>query len=97
MKVLKQTREVGIQSINKGLNFDDQNALQSEDYYNLTGLTKDQFPDLITHMSDYDTMRASKTKSARTCVALLSNLVWKSGRSEKFRKMQYLEFPSSYQ
>lgn len=71
MGVLRQTRKVAIQNINTRLNFDDQNAMQSEDYYNLTGITKDQFNELMTHISDTDSMRASKTRTTMTCVALL--------------------------
>jgi hypothetical protein len=69
--VLKQTRDVAIQHMYTRLNFDDQNAFNSEDYYNLTGLTKEQFDELMTCMSYTDSMRASKTRTTRTCIALL--------------------------
>jgi hypothetical protein len=51
--------------------YDDQNALNSEDYYNLTGLTKEQFDELMTCVSYTDSMRASKTGTTKTCIALL--------------------------
>jgi hypothetical protein len=69
--VLKQTRNVAIQHMYTRLNFDDQNALNSEDSYNLTGLTKEQFNELMTCMSYTDSMRASKIRTTRKCNALL--------------------------
>ncbi|XP_052217262.1 uncharacterized protein LOC127835059 [Dreissena polymorpha] len=38
------------------------------DYWNLTGLTKDQFSTLI---GDVDDIRTTKTRSIRTCIAVL--------------------------
>lgn len=68
--VLKQTRDVAIQNQNKRLNFDDPHGMQNEDYYNLTGVTKDQFDELMTYLVETN-LRSSKNRSTRTCVALL--------------------------
>lgn len=68
--VLKQTRDVAIQNQNKRLNFDDPHGMQNEDYYNLTGVTKDQFDELMTYLVETN-LRSSKKRSTRTCVALL--------------------------
>ena len=44
--------------------------MENEDYYNLTGVTKDQFDELMTYLVETN-LRSSKNRSTRTCVALL--------------------------
>lgn len=70
VELLQQTRDFAIRNENTRLNFDNPNSMDNEDYYNLTGLTKDQFEELLSYLKDVD-IRASKTRSARTCIAIL--------------------------
>lgn len=48
------------------LNFDDPAVLTSEDYFNLTGLNKQQCQDLASSLSS---LHSSKVRSIRTCIA----------------------------
>lgn len=70
VELLQQTRDFALRNENTRLNFDNPNSMDNEDYYNLTGLTKDQFEELLSYLKDVD-IRASKTRSARTCIAIL--------------------------
>lgn len=77
--VLRHTREV--KNKNKRLNFDDPHEMESKDYYTQTGITKDQFDELMIYLMDTD-LRASKSRSIKTDVAKLLlrcgliNLIW---------------------
>lgn len=70
VELLQQTRDFALRNENNRLNFDNPNSMDNEDYYNLTGLTRDQFEELLSYLKDVD-IRASKTRSARTCIAIL--------------------------
>lgn len=50
------------------LDFDNPESLTDEEYYNLTGLSKEQFEDLACSASS---IRQSSVRSVRTCVAIL--------------------------
>uniref|UniRef100_K1PVU3 Uncharacterized protein n=1 Tax=Magallana gigas TaxID=29159 RepID=K1PVU3_MAGGI len=50
------------------LDFDSEASLMSEDYHNLTGLTRTQFDDLMANVLE---IKSSKSRSIRTCVAIL--------------------------
>ena len=51
-----------------GLDFDDPTSLNDDDYYNLTGITKEQFGDLSDYLCN---VKYSQSRSPRTCLALL--------------------------
>ncbi|XP_062618934.1 uncharacterized protein LOC134280537 [Saccostrea cucullata] len=70
VELLQQTREFALRNESIRLNFDDAKSMDNEDYYNLTGLTKDQFDELLSYLKDVD-IRATKTRSVRTCIAIL--------------------------
>jgi hypothetical protein len=53
-----------------GIDFENAAALSDEDYYNLTGITKDQFSSLATSLTS---LRYTSNRSVRTCLALLFN------------------------
>jgi hypothetical protein len=53
----------------KGLDFDYPPALTDDDYYNLTGLKKDQFDSVLASISGH--IRSTSGRSPRTCLALL--------------------------
>lgn len=50
------------------LDFDSEASLTSEDYHNLTGLTRTQFDDSMAYVGE---IKTSKSRSIRTCVAIL--------------------------
>ena len=50
------------------MDFDNGDSLTTEDYYNLTGLTKEQFEDLSCHVTS---IRHSAVRSVKTCLAIL--------------------------
>lgn len=50
------------------LDFDDDTSFSDEDYQNFTGLTRNQFNDLISNVKE---IKQSKSRSVRTCVAIL--------------------------
>ena len=54
----------------KRLDFDDPRVLSDDEYRALTTLSKDQFNDLMTHISTYDIYNSSN-RSIRTAIALL--------------------------
>ena len=51
-----------------GLDFDDPTSLNDDDYYNLTGITKEQFGDLSDYLCN---VKYSLSRSPRTCLALI--------------------------
>lgn len=53
----------------KGLNFDYPSALTDDDYYNLTGLKKDQFDSVLASISGH--IRFTSERFPRICFALL--------------------------
>lgn len=50
------------------LNFDVQMSMSDDDFVNLTGLTKQQFDVVATHVTD---LRNSEVRSIRTCLTIL--------------------------
>ena len=54
---------------NRRLDFDD-NDLDDDDYCNLTGLTKQNFDDLCSHVKP-GSIRETKLRSVRTCIGML--------------------------
>lgn len=68
LELLKQTRDEVLRRENTRLDFDDPASLSSHDYYNLTGLEKEQFDDL---MNSVNNIRPTKSRSIRTCIAVL--------------------------
>lgn len=54
VELLKQTRDFSLRNGNTILNFDNPKSMDNEDYYNLTGLTKDQFEELLSNLKDVD-------------------------------------------
>ena len=79
LELLKQTRDEVLRNENTRLDFDDPASLFSHGYYNLTGLEKEQFDDL---MNSVNIIRPTKSRSIRTCIAdLLTKL--RSGLDNK--------------
>ena len=68
LELLQNARESLLQKTHTRFDFDNPHGLSDEDYYNLTGLTKTQFDDLMGYVND---VRFSKSRSVRTCVAIL--------------------------
>ncbi|XP_065213296.1 uncharacterized protein LOC135840599 [Planococcus citri] len=66
--LLFQLRDMHNTNIQMGLNFDNPNTMTDKDYKRLTGLSKEQFNDLIEHIQD---VRNTKHRSINTCVGLL--------------------------
>ncbi|XP_076072514.1 uncharacterized protein LOC143044399 [Mytilus galloprovincialis] len=64
--LLDRTRSM-LKDVGK-LNFDVQIAMSDDDFVNLTGLTKQQFDVVATHVTD---LRNSEVRSIRTCLAIL--------------------------
>ena len=56
------------QTNSSGVDFEDPSALSDDDYYNLTGITKDQFSSLAASLTS---LRNTCNRSVRTCLALL--------------------------
>ena len=65
LELLQNARESLLQKTHTRFDFDDPHGLSDEDYYNLTGLTKTQFDDLMGYVND---VRSLKSRSVRTCV-----------------------------
>lgn len=65
---LQQAREEVLKKEGKRVDFDDPTCLSDSDYHNLTGLTKEQFDYVLTHVNN---IRPTKTRSIRTCLAIL--------------------------
>lgn len=72
--VLRQTREVAIQNQNKKLNFDDPHGMESENYYNLTGITNNQFDELITYLLETNLISSEERRTKPCAALLLTNL-----------------------
>ena len=68
LELLQQTREFALSTEKSRLDFDNPSCLSDDDYICLTGLSKSQFDELITDVED---IRPSKSRSIRTCVAIL--------------------------
>ena len=68
LELLQQTREEVLKKENTRLYFDDPMSLSDTDYLSLTGFTRDQLNDVMTIVKN---IRPTKTKSIRTCVAIL--------------------------
>lgn len=69
LELLKQAREEVLwKETSSRLDFDDPKSLSDTDYYNLTGLVKEQFDDL---MNSVHNIKTTKSRSIRTCVAIL--------------------------
>ncbi|XP_052274420.1 uncharacterized protein LOC127874239 isoform X3 [Dreissena polymorpha] len=66
--LINSLRQSATQRQKSCIDFDDPSTMTDADYWNLTGLTKDQFSTLI---GDVDDIRTTKTRSIRTCIALL--------------------------
>ena len=68
LELLQQAREEVLKNENTRLDFDDPKSLSDTDYLSLTGFTRDQLNDVMTIVKN---IRPTKTKSIRTCVAIL--------------------------
>lgn len=68
LKLLENLRCLVKSRNERHLDFDADFSLTDEDYKNLTGLTRTQFDDLMTHVKD---IKHSKSRSIRSCVAIL--------------------------
>lgn len=68
LELLQQAREEVLKKESTRLNFDDPTCLSDSDYLNLTGPTREQFDDVLTHLNN---IRHTKTRSIRTCLAIL--------------------------
>ena len=64
LELLQNARESLLQKTHTRFDFDDPHGLSDEYYYNLTGLTKTQFDDLMGYVND---VRSSKSRSVRIC------------------------------
>ena len=72
LELLQQAREKVLKRENMRLDSDDPMSLSDTDYLNLTRPTREQFDDVMTCVNN---IRPTKTRSIRTCVAiLLTNL-----------------------
>ncbi|XP_062602094.1 uncharacterized protein LOC134263728 [Saccostrea cucullata] len=70
MELLQQLRDEANVKGRKRLDFDDPEALNDDDYQTLTGLSKVDFDDILTYARSTD-IRPSKSRSIRTCIAIL--------------------------
>ncbi|XP_061186275.1 uncharacterized protein LOC133194309 [Saccostrea echinata] len=68
LELLQQAREEVLRKEGSRLDFDDPSSLADTDYYNLTGLSRVQFDDLMCGVHN---IRATQTRSIRTCIAIL--------------------------
>jgi hypothetical protein len=69
LELLEQAREEVLRKeTSSRLDFNDPTSLSDSDYYNLTGLEKEQFDDLMTSVHR---IKSTKSRSIRTCVAIL--------------------------
>ncbi|XP_061168891.1 uncharacterized protein LOC133178157 [Saccostrea echinata] len=70
MELLQQLRDEANAKGRQRLDFDDPEALNDDDYQTLTGLSKVDFDDILTYARSTD-IRPSKSRSIRTCIAIL--------------------------
>jgi hypothetical protein len=68
LELLQQVREEVLRKNEKRLDFDDPMGLSDLDYLNLTGLTREQFNDIMENINN---IKPTKNRSIRTCVAIL--------------------------
>lgn len=66
--LISNIRTVALKNEKNRIDFDNDRGLDEEDYINLTGITKNDFEDLVSHAKS---IRASKNRSIKTCIALL--------------------------
>ncbi|XP_033725099.1 uncharacterized protein LOC117315068 [Pecten maximus] len=68
INLISSIREIAIRHEKTRIDFDNVNALTESDYVNLTGLSKTDFEYLCEHVT---TIRSTKNRTSRTCLALL--------------------------
>ncbi|XP_062598202.1 uncharacterized protein LOC134259614 [Saccostrea cucullata] len=66
--LLESVRQLAKRKDSTRIDFDNDSSLTDEDYRNLTGLTRSEFDDLMSNIKE---IRQSKSRSTRTCVAIL--------------------------
>jgi len=70
MELINNVRSIAIHNQKYRIDFDSTGSLQDSDYLNLTGITKENFDDVCSHIKD-SAIRSTKNRTMRTCVALL--------------------------
>ncbi|XP_069109614.1 uncharacterized protein [Argopecten irradians] len=70
LSLITHIRAIAIRNEKYRIDFDNRNTLNDIDYVTLTGITKDDFEDLCSHLSS-SSLRCTKNRSSRTCIALL--------------------------
>lgn len=67
LALITDIRSIALKNENLRIDFDNKNTLKDSDFLNLTGITKENFEDLISHVKS---IRQTKNRSIRTCIAL---------------------------
>jgi hypothetical protein len=68
LRLLDDIRRIAKYRNETRLDFDNDSSMTDNDYQNLTGLTRSEFDDLMTHVKD---INQSRSRSIRSCVAIL--------------------------
>lgn len=66
--LISNIRDVALRNDKYRIDFDSDTGLQDSDYLSLTGISKENFNDLVSYVKS---IRATKNRSIRTCIALL--------------------------
>ncbi|XP_061180161.1 uncharacterized protein LOC133188674 [Saccostrea echinata] len=66
--LISTIRAAAIRNKKNRLDFDSSNGLSDADYVNLTGISRADFDDVVSHVQS---IRATKNRSIRACIALL--------------------------
>ncbi|XP_033726743.1 uncharacterized protein LOC117316313 [Pecten maximus] len=70
MELINNVRSIAINNQKYRIDFNQGSSLQDSDYLSLTGITKENFDDVCSHIKDSN-IRSTKNRTMRTCVALL--------------------------
>lgn len=68
LKLISTIRAAAIKNKKNRLDFDTSCGLSDTDYVNLIGISRADFDDVVSHVQS---IRATKNRSIRTCIALL--------------------------
>lgn len=68
LALITDIRTIALKNENMRIDFDNNSVLKDSDFLNLTGISKENFEDLLSHVKS---IRQTKNRSTRTCIALL--------------------------
>ncbi|XP_033726042.1 uncharacterized protein LOC117315788 [Pecten maximus] len=69
--LIANIRAIAVRNERYRIDFDNNHSLTDADYQNLTGITKADFNDLCLLLSSSTSIRCTKNRTSRTCIALL--------------------------